>query len=378
MNTINQIGIFIQSIEISQIIDLIIALAIVIGFLVLSPLFSYQLTKLFYRKEEEEEKNRKIIRETSIYKALRILFNIIGIYIATKILDLNTVQDEFCDKCFRITIMWFIAKAIASVFEAREEILEKANLKSKIGKNDMVMNFTGKILKTILYVIAMYLSLKEFGYDLGGIVTGLGIGGAVVVLAAQDIVKEAFAGATLFLDKPFDIGDWIEVGEKSGKVEDITVRSTKIRTMEDTIVTIQNDTIIKSTIVNWGPINKRIYKANLKLALETEEVTIEKLLNRIRFVLKYNKDIIKDSISVQFDSISTDGVNIAIYLETPITDYKSYQTLCNKINLTIMNILETQSVNLAYPGQNIYIKSNDESIQKTPKKIVKPAKITKE
>lgn len=378
MNIINQVETFIQSIEISQIIDLIIALAVIIAFLVFSPLFSYYLTRLFYRKEEVEEKNRKIIRETTIYKTVRILFNIIGFYIATKILDLNAAQDQFFDKCFRIALMWFIAKAISGVFEAREEILEKANLKAKIGRNDMFMNFTGKILKIILYVIAMYLSLKEFGYDLGGIVTGLGIGGAIVVLAAQDIVKEAFAGATLFLDKPFDIGDWIEVGEQSGKVEDISLRSTKIRTINDTIVTVQNDTIIKTTIVNWGPINKRIYKANLKLALETEEVTIEKLLNRIRFVLKYNKDIIKDTISVQFDSIKTDGINIAIYLETPITDYAQYQALCNKINLTIMNILETQSISLAYPGQNIYIKSSEEDKAKTPKKIVKPSKITKE
>lgn len=80
-----------------------------------------------------------------------------------------------------------------------------------------------------------------------------------------------------------------------------------------------------SSIINWGKIKKRIYKANLKLALETEETTVEKVINRIRFILKYNKDIIKDSISVQFNKIDNDSINILIYVETTITKYIEYQ-----------------------------------------------------
>ena len=240
----------------------------------------------------------------------------------------------------------------------------------------------GKIVKIILYIIALYLSLKEFNYDIGGIATGLGLTGAVVALAAQDIVKQIFAGLTIFIDKPFEIGDWVEVGDISGTVEDITIKSTKIRTIEDTVVTVPNDTMTSSSIINWGKIKKRIYKANLKLALETEEATVEKVINRIRFILKYNKDIIKDSISVQFNKIDNDSINILIYVETTITKYVEYQYFCNKLNLTLLNILETQGVRLAYPGQNIYIKEGKilESVnsQETTEKLsTKPTKIKK-
>ena len=106
--------------------------------------------------------------------------------------------------------------------------------------------------------IKINLSLKEFNYDIGGIATGLGLTGAVVALAAQDIVKQIFAGLTIFIDKPFEIGDWVEVGDISGTVEDITIKSTKIRTIEDTVVTVPNDTMTSSSIINWGKIKKRI------------------------------------------------------------------------------------------------------------------------
>ena len=342
MDKIQKIISFIKEIEISSVINLIIALAVIIIFLLLSHILAYWIVRLFVKEQEKKE-----IKQGDLYKSLKSFFNFSGIYIATKILNLNTDQNLFIDKCYRIVIFWTVARAISGIFEAREILIDKLNKESDIKKNAFMTSVVGKIVKIILYIIAIYLSLKEFNYDIGGIATGLGLTGAVVALAAQDIVKQIFAGLTIFIDKPFEIGDWVEVGDISGTVEDITIKSTKIRTIEDTVVTVPNDTMTSSSIINWGKIKKRIYKANLKLALETEETTVEKVINRIRFILKYNKDIIKDSISVQFNKIDNDSINILIYVETTITKYIEYQYFCNKLNLTLLNILETQGVRLA-------------------------------
>lgn len=377
MDKIQKIISFIKEIEISSVINLIIALAVIIIFLLLSHILAYWIVRLFVKEQDKKE-----IKQGDLYKSLKSFFNFSGIYIATKILNLNTDQNLFIDKCYRIVIFWTVARAISGIFEAREILIDKLNKESDIKKNAFMTSVVGKIVKIILYIIALYLSLKEFNYDIGGIATGLGLTGAVVALAAQDIVKQIFAGLTIFIDKPFEIGDWVEVGDISGTVEDITIKSTKIRTIEDTVVTVPNDTMTSSSIINWGKIKKRIYKANLKLALETEETTVEKVINRIRFILKYNKDIIKDSISVQFNKIDNDSINILIYVETTITKYIEYQYFCNKLNLTLLNILETQGVKLAYPGQNIYIKegkiSTSINSQETKEKLsTKPTKIKK-
>lgn len=377
MDKIQEIVSFIKEIEISSVINLIIALAVIIIFLLLSHILAYWIVRLFVKEQDKKE-----IKQGDLYKSLKSFFNFSGIYIATKILNLNTDQNLFIDKFYRIVIFWTVARAISGIFEAREILIDKLNKESDIKKNAFMTSVVGKIVKIILYIIALYLSLKEFNYDIGGIATGLGLTGAVVALAAQDIVKQIFAGLTIFIDKPFEIGDWVEVGDISGTVEDITIKSTKIRTIEDTVVTVPNDTMTSSSIINWGKIKKRIYKANLKLALETEETTVEKVINRIRFILKYNKDIIKDSISVQFNKIDNDSINILIYVETTITKYIEYQYFCNKLNLTLLNILETQGVRLAYPGQNIYIKegkiSTSINSQETKEKLsTKPTKIKK-
>ena len=363
----------IKNIEISSYINLLIAMGILVLFLIFTPIICYQLIKLFYKDANKTKKskyeNKQKIKKSTIYKSLYLVFLVTGIFIAFKVMDLTPVQDAFVNKMYRIFIIWLVATAIAAIFESRSQILDKANLPINIKRNSIFLSMAGKLIKIVLYIIAGYLSLKEFGFDLGGVATGIGIGSAVLAIAMQDLVKETFAGVLLFMDKPFEIGDWIEVNGTSGAVEDLSLRSTRIRTANDTIVTIANDTLISENIVNWGKIGKRIFEADINLALETKEVTIEKITNRIRFILKYNKEINPDTVMVNFNNIKETGINVHIRAATSITDYMKYTDFCHKTNLTIMNILESQGVKLAYPGSNVYIKEN-----KTPKEITESAK----
>ena len=350
MNKIEEFLDFIKNIEISQVINLVIALVAVIICILISPLISYGIVKIFFKKQSKEN-----IKNSNIYKTIKMFISLTGVYIAGKIIDLQQVQNEFIDKCFVVIIIWTVARIIVAIFEARELLIDKSK-KEDIRKNAFFTTVVSNILKTILYIIAIYLTLKEFGYDIAGLATGLGITGAVVALAAQDFIKQIISGLSIFTDKPFKVGDWIDIEEISGTVEDITIKSTKVRTIEDTLITVPNDLITSTKVINWGEINKRVFRANLKFSLETEERTIEKIINRIKFILNYNEDIISKSINIQVLKIEEDAINIDIYLETTITDYKMFRDFCNKINLTILNILETQGVKLSYPGRNIYIK----------------------
>lgn len=350
MNTLLNTIDWIKDIDQVQIINFIIGMVILIIFFISSPFMSYIIVKIFYRNESKES-----IKESNLYRAIKTFFRLFGLYVFSKVIELNDIQNAFCDKCFKIIVIWTIARLISGVFETRTIILEKLDKQSKANKNLFMSSLTDIIIKLVLYIIAAYLSVKEFGFDVAGLITGLGITGAIVALAAQDIVKQVFSGITIFIDRPFEIGDWIAINEVEGTVEDISIKSTRLRTIEDTIVTIPNGSIISENIINWGKIGKRVYRANLRLALETRERTVEKLVNRIRFILKYNEDVIKPSMIIECNKIDNDAINIYIYIETTVTDYKNYQKFCNKVNLTLLNILETQGVKLAYPGRNIYI-----------------------
>lgn len=385
MDRIREIITYIQGIEISNIIDFIIALAFIIIVLIISPIITSTLFRFFYKKEEKQE-----TKKLTLYKTIRTFINILGIYVSTKILKLTTDQNLFIDKCFRIVLIWTIANIIAGILELNLIIIDKMENKNKIdiSQNDkFLVKMISKIVKYILYILATYITLKEFGYDLGGIATGIGIGGAIIALAAQNLVKQLLAGFAILSDKPFEIGDSVEIvqgaNKTSGKVAGITWRSTKLKTAEDTIVTIDNSVVIDSNVVNWGKINKRTYSTNLHLALETDEQIVEKVINRIKFILKNDSDVITKSIRVHLTGIDGDYLNILVHVDTSIIDYGKYTNFCNKLNLTILNILETQGVSLAYPGRNIYIKERETNQEELTlnghleSKSVQPVRISK-
>ena len=370
MSKINEFIDYIKNLQREQVIEMLIAIVVVILFFVMGSFIAYGILRIFYKKD-----NREQIRDSKLYKNLRDFIYITGLYVGSRILSLTIEHDQFIAKLYRIAIIWTVANVVCGVFEIQEALNEKFELQKKYFKRnrkDRFMTVIAKdITRIVVYIAASYLTLKEFNYDLGGLATGLGIVGAVVALAAQDVVKQLIAGVAIVSDKPFEMGDWIEANGVEGTVEEISWRSTKIRNLEDLVITIDNNVLLASNVVNWGKIQKRVYKSNIRLPLETPERDVEKVMNRIRFILKYNNEVVRDSISVELLTIQNDALEIEIYLDSTVTDLNDFKAFCNKINLTILNILETQGINLSYPGQNIYIKDYEGKIAENKIKPVK-------
>ena len=370
MSKINEFIDYIKNLQREQVIEMLIAIVVVILFFVMGSFIAYGILRIFYKKD-----NREQIRDSKLYKNLRDFIYITGLYVGSRILSLTIEHDQFIAKLYRIAIIWTVANVVCGVFEVQEALNEKFELQKKYFKRnrkDRFMTVIAKdITRIVVYIAASYLTLKEFNYDLGGLATGLGIVGAVVALAAQDVVKQLIAGVAIVSDKPFEMGDWIEANGVEGTAEEISWRSTKIRNLEDLVITIDNNVLLASNVVNWGKIQKRVYKSNIRLPLETPERDVEKVINRIRFILKYNNEVVRDSISVELLTIQNDALEIEIYLDSTVTDLNDFKAFCNKINLTILNILETQGINLSYPGQNIYIKDYEGKIAENKIKPVK-------
>ena len=356
MGTINSAIEYFKNITTEQAVSILVAIAVAIVFLVFSRFISFFILKIFIPKN-----NRKKIKKTGLYKDLKIVLELSGIYLATRILYLSAEQDAFLAKLYRLVLYWGMANIISGAYDIKDDFIEKVtnNKVSYSTKDKFTSEASKKVVRIVCYIAAFFLSCKLYDINIEGLATGLGVASAIVALAAQNLVKQIMDGINIYSDKPFEIGDWIEVGDVEGTVVFISMRSTKIKTVEDTIVTIDNSTLISSSIINWGKIKKRHFETTLRLALETPETTVEKLINRINLILKYNNEVIRDSISVQLIKIENDALSIEIYLDTTVTDYYAFKAFKNKMNLTLLNILESQGVNLSYPAQNIYIKSNE-------------------
>lgn len=347
----------IKSIQMSQVIDVIIAILIFILFKCLSKSLAYVTIKILKPKT----KNKKEIRNNAFYNPLKIFYMILGIYIAILFLrvplEFSAWFNSATDSLFKISIIILLANGTANSLTTNSKTMNKLKEKMNPEVEDSMFKFILKAIRFIIYLIAGFLVVTELGYNLNGLVAGLGIGSIVITLAAQDTAKNLFGGLVIFLDKPFIVGDWIEVDKYEGTVEDITFRSTRVRTFENSLVNIPNAVIANYSIINWSRMEKRRNKVNLCLDLDTPLEKVQIVQQRIKEMLMQHDDVIDDTIIVRFDNITDNGINLLVCSYTNSIDYASFLKEKEKINFKIMQILKDENVELAYDTKTVFVKN---------------------
>lgn len=354
MNFINEISNILKKITMENIIDIGIGLAIIVIFKILSSSFAYIIIKMFKFKVKDKKK----IKQNGFYKPLRTFFVLLGIYIAALSFKLPENIFSVISKIFKICTILLVSKGFANLFDSSSETINKLCEKLHMDGSDTTINFFCKITKFLIYLVAIFIVVAEFGYDLSGLITGLGISSVVIALAAQDVAKSILAGFSIISDRPFDIGDYITVDTFAGTVEDITFRTTRIRDAENQIIVLPNSLLTTTNIVNGTKREKRRYNLLLTLELNTPLEKVSNLTENIKLALSTHKHTVKDSIKVFFETISANGIDITVNFFTDITDLVEFLQVKEEINYTILQMVNEAGIELAYPSQSIYLKKD--------------------
>lgn len=348
---------WIENITANQLVDVLIAIGIIVFFRIFSSCFSYIIISMIKIKEKKSKK----IKESAFYNPLRVFFIILGFYLAIIFLKepLNLSDDIMlvAYRAFVIISVIAFARGLAIGFTPKSSLYQKIKEKTNKDIEDSMFDFILKMARFLIYIIAGFIVITTLGINLNGLVAGLGIGGVIVTLAAQDTAKNLFGGLVIFLDKPFVVGDWIQMDAYEGTVEDITFRSTRVRTFENSVVNIPNSIISNASIVNWSKMEKRRYRTNLCIELNTPLEKIEKFKSRVQKMLQNRDAIYDESIIVRFDNIEDNGLNVLISSYTDSVDYTSYLKEKEDINYKIMKILEEENIQLAYDTKTVYVKN---------------------
>ena len=350
-----QISNIISNITSVQIIDILIALLIIVIFRVLSSTISYAIIRMFKFKA----KSAKEIKESAFFKPLKLFFIILGIYLAILFLkvplNISEPTMQMVTTIFKIISVIAFAIALAKSFTIQSSLIKKMKKTSKRELDDATIEFILKIVRVLIYIIAIFVVLALLKIDLTGLIAGLGIGGVIVTLAAQDTAKNLFGGVVIFLDKPFNVGDWVQMDAYEGTIEDITFRTTRIRTFENSLLNVPNSIISNASVINWSKMQTRRYKANLRIDFNTSIEKLERVKARIEEMLKERESIVDDATIIRYDNINENGINMLIYTYTDSINYASYLSEVEKINFKIMRIMEDEKVKLAYDTKNISI-----------------------
>lgn len=345
----------IKNLNAETLMDLVIAIIILAVLDIFSPLFSYVILKLF-----NFDKSKKQIKNNPFYMPLKAFFRVTGIYVAILFVRPTfELSDNFmlmANKIYKVIVTITIANSLANSMTKKSRFIKAIRDKSEKEINDASTKMMIRLIRVGIYIVATFLVFYEIGYDLSGLITGLGLGTVVLTLAAQDTVKSLLGGFIIFADKPFKVGDYIKVQNYQGTVEDMTLRSTRIRQLDDSILQIPNSVIASASIENFSKMRRRRYVLNLDIVEDTKPEKIVELKQRIYEDLMKNENIIKDTISIYFTEIAESSFRISIYFYFDVTDYNEFLELKDGVNRNIVTILNKEKVSLAYDTKTIEIK----------------------
>lgn len=315
----------------------------------LSKLILKLIGKISFNNNDKAQKRDSLL--SSMQKPLANLFLLIGVFGG---IYLNYPKPVVV-KSFKILLILLICWALVNYLSNNLFLLFHFGENADDKMNTTAIKFISNILKILVIAFAIVMVISELGYNINGLLTGIGVGGLAISLAAQEAVSNLISGFIIVLEKPFIVGDLIQTASIQGYVEEVTMRSTRIRTLEDMVVTVPNANLTKDAVINLNRMNKRQILTEIGLTYNTSNELIEKCENDIRDYLNDNEKIIPDPIRIHFKELDDFSLNIEILCYTNSVDINEYVITLNEVNLKIKEIVENNKASFAFPTSSIYI-----------------------
>ncbi len=227
------------------------------------------------------------------------------------------------------------------------------------GKNSSFTNhflpFINRFMKIFVLCFGGLLVLQNLGVNVVSLLAGLGLGGIALALAAKDSAGNILAYVNIMLDRPFSIGDWICFNDIEGTVTEVGLRSSKIKTFYDSLVTIPNSVLTKANIDNMGKRKARRTRIYLGLQYNTEPKKIEEFIEGIKDILKSNSSVKQDYFQVYFTELGAFDLKIIMNFFLLVDDWESELKQKQNIFLTVLKLAKKQKVRFAFPTQTVHL-----------------------
>lgn len=209
------------------------------------------------------------------------------------------------------------------------------------------------VVKILVVLIAIMIWFENLGFRATTLITGLGIGGLAVALAAQKPIENMIGAITLFISAPVRVGDFCRFGDKIGTVEEIGLRATKVRTLNRTAVFVPNKAFVDMQLENFAERERVLYRPNIGLRYDATPDQVRYILVEVRKMLYSHPKIDPDPARVRFVSFGESSLDLDIFAYVQTTDWNEYLGVAEDLNLRIMDIVDQAGSSLAFPTQTI-------------------------
>jgi len=279
-----------------------------------------------------------------------------GIFAAFKVLKLSTSSDHYLAAgstvAFSLVIFWGLLRAFDALLSHAQEVALERNLGVAA-----FMPWIKKSLVTLFVIFGALMVVQSLGYDVKALLAGLGIGGLAFALAAQDTIANLFGSIVVAIDQPFKLGEAVKIGANEGTVEDIGLRSTKLRTPGRNLIIIPNKTVAAEAIINNSRFTGRRVEQVFGLTYDASAEQLDAIVAEIRGIITREPDVDPTSVHAYFRDFNTSSLDIWIAYNSKDADFAKGMALRQRINLAIMRAVAARGLEFAYPTTTMHIAS---------------------
>ena len=297
-------------------------------------------------------------------RPLALVAQIVLWHVAVLLLDLPTepldIRNYFyngLNAAIAASIVWVCFALIDIVGRGLTRRAEATE--SKI--DDLIVPMLRKSLKFFVAIVAGVWIIQNLGYSVTSIIASLGIGGLALALAAQDTVSNFFGSVLVFTDKPFQVGDWVELGGIEGTIEEVGFRTTRIRQFDKALVILPNSTFTSTPIRNFSERSIRRIRMTIGLTYETNSSQMEAFLEGARELLEEHPVIDQSFHFVHFVEFGDSSLNIQIYCFTKTAVWVEWLKAREKLMLQIMDLVESLGLEMAFPTRTVYLREENKT-----------------
>lgn len=283
------------------------------------------------------------------------VFIIIAFYLALIPLSLPAFLDTAALVIFLFAVAWQTIEAGARLIDfGAQKFLEKDSEGGADPNATTASHMVALLSRIVLWSLGGLFVLSNLGIEITSLVAGLGIGGIAVAFALQGILSDLFSSFSIYFDKPFRIGDFIVVGEHSGTVERIGIKTTRIRTLQGEELVVSNAELTAARVQNFKKMDERRIVFSFGIAYETPQEDVRRVPQMVKALFEGLSGVRLDR--VHFTSFGDFALLFEVVYFVQSADYEQYMDVQQQINFALMEAFEQASVEFAYPTQTLYVK----------------------
>lgn len=322
----------------------------------------YFLKKIIFKKVMKWTESRENTSENklliTIKKFVPTLLYIGAFYISIKMLFIHPYLSKIIDIALLLIITYVIAIITTAVIEfTLVRYSEKVNTDSN---KQFAIHWINKLAKTLIWIIAIIIFLQNLGVEIGALVAGLGVGGIAVAFAAQAILEDIFSYFTIFFDRPFEVGDFINTGEFMGTVEYIGLRTTRLRSISGEQLIFPNKDLTNSRVKNFKAMEQRRVLFRINVTYNTTFEHLKEIPNIVRSIIEEQTDTRFDR--GHFTSYGDSGLNFEFVYYVLTGEYNRYMDIQQDINYRIKEVFDKEGIHFAFPTRTLYMQNQKQEL----------------